>query len=279
MSKKLLSMCRFCVIIGFTFVISFIISNNTFAQNTTPLEKKEQLHPSETTVYPHLSDLESSFDDFDDPIVTIADPIEPWNRFWFGFNDMFFTYLAKPAYQGYEAVTPREFRSGLKNFLANTLFPIRFINSLLQGKLQAAGVEFGRFIVNTTVGLGGFVDVAHGVKTVVPVDPAGEDFGKTLGVWGFGQGFYLVLPLIGPSSLRDTIGLTVDSIINPTYYIKPHSIPIVANLGLRFNTVGDILTVYDDLKLYSVDPYLAAKSAFSTYRSMRVDRAKVPMTK
>jgi len=274
LDKKILHLSKNYIIIAFIFISLFLISNTSFAQDTTPLRHKETLAPSEASVFPHLSDLASSFDDYDDPIITIADPIEPWNRFWFGFNDIFFQYMARPAYKGYEAVTPSELRLGLKNFLANILFPIRFVNSLLQGKGQAAGVEFGRFMINTTVGLGGLIDVSKGLKTVVPVDPAGEDFGKTLATWGFGSGFYLVVPFIGPSSLRDSIGLAVDATINPAYYIiQPTYIPVLANVGLRFNTIGDILTIYDDLNLFSIDPYIAARSAYATYRTVRIERS------
>ena len=102
-----------------------------------------------------------SLDDYDsEPLTSIADPLEPWNRFWFAFNDIFFLHVAKPVYNFYETVVPQPIRGGVKNFYANILMPKRMINSLLQFRVKEAFVEFGRFCMNTTVGLGGFADVA-----------------------------------------------------------------------------------------------------------------------
>lgn len=108
----------------------------------------------------------------------------------------------------------------MKNFFSNILFPVRFINNILQFRFMEAGVEFGRFFINTTTSAG-FADVAKGLKTVVPVDPAGEDFGQTLGRWGLGHGFYLVWPFIGPSSARDTVGRVGDLFAEPMFYLQP----------------------------------------------------------
>ncbi|MBQ1420509.1 MAG: VacJ family lipoprotein, partial [Desulfovibrio sp.] len=159
----------------------------------------------------------------------IADPIEPWNRFWFGFNDIFYLYVANPAYRFWETVTPRQLRTGISNVFRNLLFPMRFINNLLQFRFKEAGVEFGRFIVNSTAGLGGLVDIAKHKKTIVPVHPEGEDFGQTLGRWGFGHGFYIVWPFIGPSSVRETFGRAGDYFLYPafwaSYAIHPWYVP------------------------------------------------------
>ena len=148
-----------------------------------------------------------SLDDYDsEPLTSIADPLEPWNRFWFAFNDIFFLHVAKPVYNFYETVVPQPIRGGVKNFYANILMPKRMINSLLQFRVKEAFVEFGRFCMNTTVGLGGFADVASTKKILVDIDPGGEDFGQTLGRWGIGHGFYIVWPFLGPSSVRESIG-------------------------------------------------------------------------
>lgn len=94
-------------------------------------------------------------DDYDNAQVSaIADPIEPWNRFWFGFNDIFYIYIANPAYRFWETVTPRQLRTAISNVWHNLLFPLRFVNNLLQFRFKAAGVEFGRFIINSTAGMG-----------------------------------------------------------------------------------------------------------------------------
>lgn len=257
------------------------------AAKETGKEQKTELSPSEdsathasrmmtslpassASVYPHRdATLEESLDDYDQPITTLPDPLEPWNRFWFRFNDIFYLYIVSPAYTGYEFVTPSEFRTGLKNLLAHVLFPVRFINSLLQGKFDAAGVEFGRFMINSTVGFGGLIDVAKGAKTVVAVDPSGEDFGQTLDTWGIGQGFYVVWPLIGPSSARDSVGLAADSFLDPLFYLHPWEAAFIASGSLRFNSMGDVLSLYEDMNKSAVDPYVAMREAYAAYRKLR----------
>ncbi|WP_241159378.1 MULTISPECIES: VacJ family lipoprotein [unclassified Desulfovibrio] len=225
------------------------------------------------TVHPDAdAQAADNLDDYDDePVASIADPIEPWNRFWFHFNDIFFMYIAKPAYTGWTWLVPECFRSGLSNFFHNLLFPTRFINNLLQFRFFEAGVEFGRFMMNT-MSSAGFANVAKNKKTIVPVDPSGEDFGQTLGRWGFGQGFYVVWPFIGPSSLRDTIGRIGDYFTDPLFYVRPWELSTGAEVGFRFNDLGDVLPTYEDLKTIAVDPYLAMREAYANYRNAQVRR-------
>lgn len=246
-------------------------SAETASTDGSSTRMKTTISASSETVYPHLqATSDESLDDYDVPQAIIRDPLEPWNRFWFGFNDIFYLYVARPMYTGYEFLTPSEFRTGLKNFLANILFPVRFINSLLQGKPMVAGVEFSRFILNTTGGFGGLIDIAKGAKVVVPVDPSGEDFGQTLGVWGVGQGFYVVWPLIGPSSARDSIGLGADAFLDPVAYLQPWAATFAVSGALRFNSLGDILTLYEDMNKSAVDPYVAMREAYAAYRQLRL---------
>lgn len=242
--------------------------------------KAPALSPGAITVHPYGTlKSQGSLDDYDsEPAQAIADPLEYWNRFWFHFNDIFFVYVARPAYRAWEFVTPHQLRSGLKNFFSNLLFPVRFVNNLLQFRFMEAGVEFGRFIINTTSSAG-FADVAKRHKPIVPVDPTGEDFGQTLGRWGLGHGFYLVWPFIGPSSLRDTVGRVGDVLAEPTFWLNPWPIlnePSYRELawgvsgGLRFNALGDILPLYDDLNNIAVDPYIAMREAYVNFRNNQV---------
>lgn len=188
------------------------------------------------TVHPYGQMQQSdSLDDYDTaPVDSISDPLEPWNRFWFRFNDIFYLHIARPAYNAWVFITPHQLRSGLKNFFSNVLFPMRFVNNILQFRFLEAGVEFGRFFINTTSSLG-FADVAKGKKTIVPVDPSGEDFGQTLGRWGIGHGFYVVWPFIGPSSARDTVGRAGDLFTDPFFYVYPWELATSSELALRFN--------------------------------------------
>lgn len=228
------------------------------------------LAPGAITVHPYGQLQQSdSLDDYDSsPAASIADPLEPWNRFWFHFNDIFYLYVAKPAYNAWVFVTPHQLRSGLKNFFSNALFPMRFVNNILQFRFLEAGVEFGRFFINTTTL--GFADVAKGKKTIVPVDPTGEDFGQTLGRWGIGHGFYVVWPFIGPSSVRDSVGRVGDCFTDPFFYVYPWELATSSELALRFNALGDVLPLYEDLNSAAVDPYIAMREAYINFRNSQV---------
>ena len=214
----------------------------------------------------------TDLDDYDsEPVSSIPDPIEPWNRFWFSFNDIFYLHVAKPVYKGWTYITPQFFRNGLSNLFYNILFPTRFINSILQFRLLEAGVEFSRFMMNV-MGSAGFVNLAQNKKTIVPVDPSGEDFGQTLGRWGFGPGFYIIWPFIGPSSLRDSVGRVGDYFTDPIVYIDPWTVATGSSLVFRLNDVGQVLPSYEDLKNISIDPYIAMREAYASMREGQIKR-------
>jgi phospholipid-binding lipoprotein MlaA len=143
------------------------------------------------------------------------DPFEPFNRAMFGFNEKFDQWLLKPVAKGYVWLFPNVVQQGIGNFFSNLVQPRVMINDLLQGKVVQSGRDTGRFLVNSTVGLLGFVDVA----TTVGLEPVDEDWGQTFAVWGFGEGPYFVWPIIGPRSLRDTFGFGFDWLSNPITYI------------------------------------------------------------
>ena len=134
------------------------------------------------------------------------DPLEPMNRAVFEFNDGVDKVVIKPVAQAYRAVLPQPVRTGVLNFFSNLQDPWIGVNNLIQGKPEEAFSDLFRFVTNTTFGLGGVLDVASDMG----MDKHNEDFGQTLGVWGFPSGDYLVLPLLGPSSVRDGLGLIVD---------------------------------------------------------------------
>lgn len=144
------------------------------------------------------------------------DPWEGFNRRVFAFNEALDRVALKPLAQGYDAITPQPVQTGVGNFFSN-LGEIRTVlNSLLQGKPSNAGIAAGRFVINTTVGIGGLWDFA----THMEITGRKEDFGQTLGVWGAGEGPYLVLPLLGPSNVRDTAGLPLDIYTYPLTYVE-----------------------------------------------------------
>ncbi|MDL2279385.1 VacJ family lipoprotein [Desulfovibrio sp. OttesenSCG-928-G11] len=202
----------------------------------------------------------------------IPDPLEGWNRAMFTFNDKVIEYAARPLYKGYEYVTPEIFRDCLSNFFHNAAFPVRFVNNLLQGRPKAAGVEMSRFILNSTAGIGGFFDPAKYHKPVVPVED--EDMGQTFGVWGMGEGCYIVWPLLGPSTARDSFGMVGDFFLDPTTYVDNSAWEIV--LGVKavrvFNDLDDVLDLYDTLKQGAVEPYSSVRDAYVQYRRAKLDK-------
>ena len=136
------------------------------------------------------------------------DPIEPFNRAVFSFNEGFDRSIAKPVAEGYRNVVPALVRTGISNFFANLEDLWIAVNNLLQGKVQSAGDDFGRFVINSSIGLFGLIDVASDAG----IEKHNEDFGQTLARWGIGSGAYVVLPLLGPSTVRDAVSrLVVDS--------------------------------------------------------------------
>jgi len=197
----------------------------------------------------------------------IADPLEPWNRAMFHFNDKLYFWVLKPTAQGYKAVTPDIVRVGVKNFFHNLTTPIRLVNCLLQGKSQAAGAELGSFMVNTVVGVLGFGNPAANDPRLTPHD---EDFGQTLAVYGVGDGFYIIWPFLGPSTLRDSVAMGGDHFLAPLSYINSTE----ASVGIRFydtiNSTTFRIGDYESLKEAAVNPYEAFRNAYIQYRQRKI---------
>ncbi len=219
---------------------------------------------------PSVSPVEPDFDE--DPFrekslsPRLPDPLEPLNRALFVFNDKAYYWVMKPVAQGYAAIVPETARVCVRNFFRNIAMPVRFVNNLLQGKIRNAGVELARFLINTTAGIGGLFDPA---KNDFHIEPKQEDLGQTLGVYGFGQGFYLVLPILGPSSLRDTVGLTGDFFLTPLAYVDD-KVAIGATVVYIENEVSLKIGDYEALTRAAVDPYVAVRDAYSQHRVERV---------
>lgn len=200
----------------------------------------------------------------------IADPLEPFNRAMYHFNDKLYFWVLKPVAQGYGKVVPKAARVSVSNFFANLTFPIRFVNCLLQANFEGAATELGRFTVNTIWGVGGFLDPASSQD--INLSKQDEDFGQTLGVYGIGQGFYINLPIFGPSSPRDTVGLVGDAFLTPYSYLTPW----YAGVGTRgYDMVNDTslkIGDYESLKEAAIDPYVAIRDAYVQYRFKKVNR-------
>ena len=209
--------------------------------------------------------------DDDEEELVVWDPIEPFNRGVFWFNDKLYFYAFKPVARGYRAVLPEPARKSVDNFFLNLAAPVRIVNALLQLKGQKAADELFNCFFNTTFGLVGLFDLG-----VVPASSNGEDFGQTLGHYGTPPGFYLVIPILGPSNARDAVGAVGDALTHPVpspYYLqmKPlevvgvQSYEVVNNLSLDKDT-------YESIKKDTLDPYLFVRNAYMQKRAAKIDK-------
>lgn len=200
------------------------------------------------------------------PAAEPGDPLERVNRGVFWFNDKLDVYVMEPVARGWNRLVPRCAQRGVANFFANLRLPVVAANDLLQGKLTACGSDLGRFAVNTTVGVIGFMDPAQRWGLV----KREEDFGQTLGVWRVPPGPYLVLPLLGPSTLRDSAGLLADS----AAAVYPWFVPIVYSLAPKaVETVNFRAQVLDDVreaKRAALDYYTFTRDAYTQRRRRQV---------
>ncbi len=206
---------------------------------------------------------------FDEPVPTIADPLQPINRLFFHVNDKIYFWILKPVASGYKKVIPLPARLRVRDFFSNTTAPIRLANCLLQLKFKRAGIETVRFVLNTTVGVVGFYDIA---KKRFKLAKQQEDFGQTLGFYGIGPVFYINWPIFGPSSLRDTVGTAGDFFLNPWNYLFES--PVFVNIGIgayeRVNHTSLTLGEYEDLKEAALDPYVALRDAYHQSRQTKI---------
>ncbi len=192
------------------------------------------------------------------------DPYESWNRGVYKFNDAIDRGVVKPLARGYNRVIPSPVRIGIANFFSNLETPTVMINDALQGKLRASANDLGRFVLNTTVGVGGLLDPA----TRAGLDRNDADFGQTLGVWGLHAGPFLELPLFGPSDARDLPGKVVDTYTNPRQYIQNTDVKYgLTGLSL-LNTRAGLLS-YDETLKNVYDPYAFIRDAYLQHRAFK----------
>jgi len=204
------------------------------------------------------------------------DPLEPLNRKTFAFNQIVDHALLRPVAQAYVFVVPRDARTAIHHVLDNMKEPTLFFNNVLQGEFRRAEITFERFLVNSTVGLGGMVDV----MALSGIERQPADFGQTLYVWGVGSGPYLVLPILGPSNPRDAIGGGVDSYADP-FTILAKNDEINDLLIDRFIVGGvedraEVLDTLDDLEKNSLDYYAQLRSLSQQHRAAELHHGAAP---
>lgn len=201
------------------------------------------------------------------------DPWEGFNRQVYAFNDTLDVYALKPAAKGYKAITPDIVEAGVSNFFANLGDVRNFVNNLLQLKFVPAGIDLSRIAFNTTIGLGGLIDVA----TPLGYPKSNEDFGQTLGTWGLGSGPYVVMPFLGPSTLRDVSGLPVDWVASPVRYVESNSdqwaLVLLDTVSLR----AELLKASSIRDTAALDPYIFTREAFLQRRVSLVNDGEIPV--
>jgi len=261
-----------CIMMVSTF-IACIFSLPVFAEERPSSGDRVALILSQAEAEEYLDYLEEEDLDYldEEEERPIADPFKRSNRFFFRVNDRLYFWVLKPVATGYATVVHENIRIGIRNVFDNIATPIRFVNNLLQGQVKHAGNELIRFGMNTTFGILGLFDVA---KTHLDMPMQDADLGQTLGVWGLGPAFFINWPLLGPSSVRDTIGFAGDYFLNPISYVNPTLDRVAIKTGDRFNRASLVLGEYEDIKEAALDPYIAIRDIYHQYRQNKIERRK-----
>lgn len=202
----------------------------------------------------------------DEDSAVLSDPFETVNRGVFAFNEVVDNAVLQPVSRAYRFLVPEYGRQRVSNVLTNLSMPVVFLNSVLQGDPGNAFSSLFTFVLNSTFGIAGIFDFA-GANTDLRVHK--EDFGQTLGTWGFGPGAYVVLPIIGPSSARDTLGLGVDWFTDPFNYAD-NEIVITRTVLRTIDARADALDLTDDIYRTSLDPYATFRSGYLQKREAMV---------
>jgi len=198
------------------------------------------------------------------------DPLEPFNRYVSDVNDGLDILVLRPVADIYRGVVPQPLRESVRSFLRNLRSPVDFANEVLQGDVEGAETVAARFLVNTTIGFAGLADVASDAGLEYDM----EDFGQTLAVWGVEPGPYLVLPVLGPSNVRDTVGYAVDSVADPVdIYLRNNDAAWLVFTRLGVDAVdrrSRTIELVDDLRANSIDYYAAVRSLYRQNRASQI---------
>jgi phospholipid-binding lipoprotein MlaA len=210
----------------------------------------------------------------DENTASISDPYESFNRKMFNFNDAMFNKVVEPLSKGYDFLVPKKIQEHIGKLFLNARMPVRFFNCIFQGKYRSASSEMGRFLINSTIGLGGIFDPAD---AHFYIESTNEDFGQTLGYHGADTGPYIVLPFLGPSSRRNIIGLIGDIALDPLTWLAIMDVePQGAIWGARVldktnKFSSSIRDQYIDIRKGALDPYIAVQDAFVKNREKLIN--------
>jgi phospholipid-binding lipoprotein MlaA len=210
----------------------------------------------------------------EEEVQQIPDPLAPLNKVMFHFNDKLYFWALKPVTQLYSHIIPEDFRIVFGNAYDNLWAPARMVNNLLQLRFKSAGSELIRFLFNSVAGIGGLTDFA---KDAFGIKKQEADFGQTLGHYGIGHGFYLILPVFGPSSLRDGIGLAGDRFMYPLTYVSRSDLTLGETAEIfaheKVNDTSFRIGDYESFKESAINPYVSMRDAFVQYRKKKVEES------
>lgn len=255
------------------FMVSIAIGFNGCASKN--IEK-----PKEKEVLTKISSksLDIELDEFADEmeIEEINDPFSGYNRIMTSFNDNAYEYVIKPVAKGYKFLLHEEIRISVQNFFNNLYYPMRFVNNVLQGKFKNSAQETGRFVINTTIGVLGLFDPA---KSKFGLEAHEEDFGQTLGFYGVGSGPHIVLPLLGPSNLRDALSLYPDSLLSlidyneRSYWTLTDTVKryLIEKTFENINYASLNMQKYDKMKEDSIDLYPYLRYLYEQHRDKQIE--------
>ena len=241
-----------------SILLTFTACSTKQAQNS-PVTQASQIEES--------LDLDDEFgDDFIDSQEEVFDPLYSYNSYMTEFNDKAFTNVLNPIAETYANTIPRDGWVAISNIFKNIKFPIRFVNNILQLKIVYSLEELARFVINTTVGVLGTMDIA---KEHFNLEAHPEDFGQTLGHYGVGSGFHIVIPLLGPSNLRDLASTNADFYLNPVTSNADET-SFVLYTGEKVNTLSLHLGEYESFKKDALDPYTFLRDAYEQRRDQEI---------
>jgi len=237
-------------------------SNDLASDSSMKLELKM---PSSTSII-----TSDSFDDLEDPFASksaspeMPDPFEDYNRFMFDFNEGFYDNIMEPIVREYRDIVNEDIRMGISNIFANAMAPLKLVSSLLQGDVEKTGRVVGRTIINTTLGLGGMFDVA---SSAFDIDDVNEDLDQVLGSYGVPTGPYVVLPLFGPSSVRNIFGRAGGMFLSPTFHFAP-GVEVGGSLTVteQINDTSFIVDDIEQLEESTIDKYESVRDFYGQYR-------------
>jgi len=248
--------------------VSAVIAQVAKSDSKMRLELKM---PSSTSII-----TSDSFDDLEDPFAPkspapeMLDPFEDYNRFMFDFNEGFYDNIMEPVVREYRDFLNEDIRVGIANIFDNAMAPLKLVSSFLQGDIDKTGRVIGRTIINTTLGLGGMFDVADKAFDIKDVN---EDLDQVLGAYGIPAGPYIVLPLFGPSSVRNIFGRAGGMFLSPTYHFAP-GVEVGGALTVT-DQVNDTSFIVDDIAQMddsTIDKYESVRDFYGQYREVLVNK-------